>query len=291
MRASLLVHRGLIQVYSGQETEPPQRSNEVAPERPADIRSEVLSVIGVTAQPAARLTSRSRRWRCPIREYACLAALLSASALAGNERFVPAYFTDREVSLQNLISFPKRSGDISVIVMCDARIAKSGRFDTNNCFARDNTYRAFERAIDVAARHAIIRPAEVEGQKTAVYFQYAVSFEKKGDVARITAFPHQFRDFDRYGLNYTGPQRFAESESWVGCRWGVGVWISMVISEQGLPSDLQATRSAESKASDRCIAMLVRYAASGKFIPAMLNGKPVPARYLELFWSSDVGRL
>lgn len=201
--------------------------------------------------------------------------------------FVPAAPAEGTRSLQNLVSFPDTEGDLMLIVRCDARLSKIGQVETNHCFMKDNSKSAFERAVATAIFRAKFTAARRDGRRVPVYYQYSVVFEKKNDLKTIIVFPYHVWSAEQFGVLDSGPQRYTESGRWKGCGRGILLWISMTIDEQGIPRDVGIRGDAD---HGRCGEMLMKLAASGKFIPAMRGGKRVAVTYSELYWSMDMGR-
>jgi hypothetical protein len=207
--------------------------------------------------------------------------------MASEADLVPAAPVEGARSLQNLIKFPDTEGDLMLIVRCDARLSRVGQVETNQCFMEDNSKSAFERAIAAAAFRAKFTPAQRDGRRVPVYYQFSVVFEKRNDLKTITVYPYHVLSTEQVGVLDTGPQRYASSSRWKGCSSGILLWISMTVDEQGIPRDVGILGEGD---HGRCGEMLIKLAASGEFIPAMRDGRRVTVTYTELYWSPDMGR-
>lgn len=202
--------------------------------------------------------------------------------------FEPAAFYDDDRSLKNKINFPDTEGNVKVLIHCDASVEKRGRLDMARCLAKDDTLAEYESAILVATNKVVTMvPAMENGRPVEVWFQFSVFFERNNGVESIQVYPHQFLNFDEYGLDYSGPQRYSSRDSsfpWSLCRQGFvhKVWISMTVDEAGVPGEIEVLD--QDNYPDTCAKAAQNYMSQGKYIPAIQNGRPVKAKYLEIFW-------
>lgn len=137
---------------------------------------------------------------------ACTQVLAKSDAVA---EYTPADFMDGEKTIHRRITFPEWEGDVSVSLRCDARVSKFGRIIENYCFSNGNKYALFEKEVHKATKKSLLVPATVDGVKKSVWFQYFVNFSKKGKKKRIAIYPNYGLEMDRYGTNYTSPQRYS----------------------------------------------------------------------------------
>jgi len=219
--------------------------------------------------------------------------LCSGIALAADAvPFLPAAFTDEPRSLQKRIVFPKVEGEISLIVVCDAFVSTTGLMGWNRCFAKDNRYIKYETAIERGAKWAWLRPAMVAGRPREVRVSYSVLFAREAGKESIRVVPHHFLNVKEYGENYSGPQRYGETGSWRGCAHGIKVWMAIDVDEKGVVASAVplGTIDQTDERSVRCVAMVRDLAASGKYIPAMVDGQAVTSLTYELYMSYDRAR-
>lgn len=212
--------------------------------------------------------------------------LLMISEAHALDDFSPARFTDSKYSLQNKIKFPQVDGDISILVVCDAELSRSGRFRLTVCFSeRDNQQIvAFEKAVHRAAKFSRIQSAKINGRGKKVWFQYSVEFIKTGDRKSVNVYANHGHDSHRYGKEYTSAQRYKEGSRsyFLGCIWKTNVWVKAIIDEKGIPTSSEIIGGNGTK---QCKKSLKKSILKGEYIPATFNSKPVPSVYVESFFS------
>lgn len=227
--------------------------------------------------------------------FVCFIVLSALSSLSFAKKsteieYSPADFMEGEKTLHARIKFPKWDEDIALSVRCDARLSRYGTILSNWCFANGDKYAVFEKEIHRAAKRAKLNPAMVDGMKEAVWFQYIVTFYKKGKERAITIHPNYGLEADKSGRDYTSPQRYSKGVRYFfnRCRLArTKIWIKARIDEKGKAHDVELV---DGNGGNRCIKNLTYKFALGKFIPAHLDGKPVSALYMEAFFYEGVAK-
>lgn len=191
--------------------------------------------------------------------------------------FTPAYFLDDGRSLKDRIRFPKMEDDTYISINCEAVVTRKGYMRSNYCFSENVDDMKYERAIHKAARKARLKPAIVNGETKPILFQYAVLFKATNGNKEVFVFPHQFHSVKDYGLNYIGPQRYADSERRLVFFEDFGnchdLWVTAVIEVEGRIKNMSAIKDPKTN----CEASMAEYRRS-KFIPAVHDGNLVEAR-------------
>lgn len=203
--------------------------------------------------------------------------------------FEPVSLKNSKMALQELIKFPeqllKTSEDKSVVIRCDAFIERSGKFSSNFCYEEGELHYPYVTAINRAASRAVVNPGRVNGAARKVYFQYYVVFIKKGTKTSVEVFANSGLQVEKYGLDYSLPQRFKEGPGNFGstCGFGSKVTVNAVISELG---EVKSVDVVGGDADSRCARYLKDSFFEQKYIPAFVNGKAVSAFYSERIFNT-----
>lgn len=203
--------------------------------------------------------------------------------------FEPVTLKNSKMALQSLIKFPKEvlksNEDKSVVIRCDAFIERTGKFSSNFCYEEGEILYPYVTAINRAARSAVVNPGRVNGTGRNVYFQYYVVFMNKGAKTSIEVFANSGLEVEKYGLDYSSPQRFKEGSGNFGSTCGLGakVTVNAVISELG---DVKSVEVVGGDAESRCAQYLKKIFFEQKYIPALVNGKAVHAFYSEKIFNT-----
>lgn len=203
--------------------------------------------------------------------------------------FEPVTLKNSKMALQELIKYPeqllKSNEDKNVVIRCDAFIEHSGKFSSNFCYQEGELHYPYVTAINRAARHAVVNPGRVNGTARKVYFQYYVVFIKKGSKTSVEVFGNSGLQVEKYGLDYSSPQRYKEGPGNFGstCGFGSKVTVNAVISELG---EVKAVDVVGGDAESRCVQYLKDSFFEQKYIPAFVNGKAVSAYYSEQIFNT-----
>jgi hypothetical protein len=204
--------------------------------------------------------------------------------------FEPVNLKDSSMSIQGLIKFPtkilKSKEDINVAIRCDAFIERTGKFSSNFCYEEGEKFYPFVTAINRAASSAVVKAGRVNGSARKVYFQYYVVFMKKGEKTSVDVIANSGLDVEKYGFDYTSPQRYREGRGNFGTTCGISekVTVNAVISEEGAVKSINVVNEEGKTISEeesRCALYLKKTFLQQKYIPAFVNGKPVTAYYSE----------
>jgi len=198
--------------------------------------------------------------------------------------FEPPQLKNTESSLQNRIKYPKSiltsDLDENVVVRCDALLTRTGKFSLNFCYENGKKHYPYVTAINRAAKHATIKPARINGTVRKVWFQYFVTFFKKGRKHSIEVVPNSGLEINKYGYSYTSAQRYANSsgEFGVGCGFDNEISINAVISSEGKALNVDVVGE---QAGEKCKKYLIKSFMEQKFIPAFHDDVAVNSFYSE----------
>lgn len=198
--------------------------------------------------------------------------------------FESANFKQSKSSLQNRIKFPKSiaklDGDITVVVRCDAFIKRNGKINSNFCYQETGLYYPYVMAINRGVKRAVMNPGKVNGTSRKVYFQYYVVFMKKSGILSVDVLPNSGLEVEKYGFDYTSPQRYKEGRGnfGAGCGYGQKITVNAVIDEKGVPESVFAVGD---NVGEKCKELLEKTFLQQKYIPAMNEGKAFKAFYSE----------
>lgn len=201
---------------------------------------------------------------------------------AGEAR--PANFNDGGRSLQNLIRFPNVREDVSVSVLCGARLDQNGDILNNYCWNVTDSRMGFINAINRVAEQAMLTPATVDGASRSVWFQYSVEFNKIGDEQRIDVYPNWGFNRELYGFDYIMPQLYEAPLRSMNCNINQNFMVSMKIDSDGSVHDPQVING---EPTNECRGRFESFVPVARFIPAHFQDQPVPALYVD-FWFASV---
>lgn len=210
---------------------------------------------------------------------------LGANLYAGDV-YSPAGFGKDGGLFQSRIKFPEWGDDINLMVHCDASVLKSGKLKDNYCFLKDEKYKPFEKSINRAARNLNISAAMVNGERESIWFQYFVVFYKKGNEEMIMVQPNHALEVNKYGREYSSPQRYKDNVKsfFTKCGRKTNIWVKAIIDEQGRAKNIEVIGGEGHRG---CKKDIKNKFSLGYFIPARSKGKFVSARYIESFFKPE----
>lgn len=219
----------------------------------------------------------------------CSTIALAAIVLApveGHAERTAALLGSGEDSLQKLIKFPELRGDTTATIRCAARVQDNGKMKDNGCAATSPADHVFTEPINKAARKARLIPAQADGRKMEIYFQYRVEFVKKGDESVVNVYPNPGvqENVEAYGPDHVAAQRAIGKEKWQDVcpeRAAYLVWLKAHVSEDGTPGNLSLTHGGGIRPTPRCQEAILESAEASVFFPALSDGEPVPSTYVE----------
>lgn len=192
----------------------------------------------------------------------------------------PAGFNDGGRSLQNRILFPKVRNDVSVSVVCGARLDSNGDIADNYCWNMTDEQMGFVNAVNRVADQVRLTPAAVDGVNRSVWFQYSVEFEKSGDDERIGVYPNWGFNRELYGMDYIGPQLYQAARRSMDCNVSQSFVVSMKIDADG---SIHQPQVINGDPTQECRQKFENFVPDARYIPAHYEGQPVPALYVD-FW-------
>ena len=200
------------------------------------------------------------------------------------EVFVPARFAAGldEASMQ--IEFPRHKRDLSFYINCAARLSSTGELEGYFCLDyRGGSDTKFRKSIDAFMEIVEFTPAVVDGTAVPVEFYFRVFFGRLGDQFAAGVFPNWGDDAETYGLDYEAPQRINAREHIRNCDPTAGIARVRVTPDGKATGDVKLMMSyGEIKSYSLCENHYVDGVSNGVYIPALHEGKPVEATYVEL---------
>ena len=217
--------------------------------------------------------------------------MLAANAIAGPPAFTLARFAQGDQHLQHIIKFPAGEGDLVVIIYCIADVLRSGGIRENWCLPSSNDERTYRKAVEVAAKHADVKPALVDGVPHAVYLYYRVVFVRDGDNSMIGVYPNWGNDLDRYGIDYQAPQRYTPTIYPSDCTVlgaEYSVLATMLIDSGGKVSgDVSFDPEPVHWKRRLCTRKIRSIHESARYLPGRQDGKVIEASYVEAWGFFD----
>jgi hypothetical protein len=146
-----------------------------------------------------------------------------------------------------------------------------------------------QQAVMLATRTSLFAPATRDGKPIDVFAMLAVTVDTSLGDPLILAVLNNGADAAKYGLLYTGPQRYGSSHinltslpAHQSPRTAV-VWMKLQIDEHGVMTDF--TLINDSGAPDTWVRAVRAAAKEMTFIPGYHDGKPVPMLYVQpMIW-------
>lgn len=201
----------------------------------------------------------------------------------------PASFDHESRALASLIVFPELRGDAKATINCVAIAKRDGDFEDAGCYEQQPSDQVFIAAIVRATRKAKVNPALFDGRPRAVYLQYRVTMERKGEENTVTIHnnPGLLENIEAYGEDHVAAQRALTKERWQkACPQHVRflVWAKAHVDETGRQSSISIQRGEGSPPiTDTCRDAIVATLEESRFTPAYADGEPVPSSFIEPF--------
>ncbi|NNF52293.1 MAG: hypothetical protein HKN59_07615 [Gammaproteobacteria bacterium] len=205
----------------------------------------------------------------------------------------PAIDNDDLAEIAETVRAPKTEDPVHVL--CETTIESSGRTQYVMCVSRPEGMKEHEQAAIRALKKVRLTPAEVNGKRVRVATPISVVFIP-GDDTRVIAVPNDGRQAEKYGFDYTSPQRLGD------VNWNCISQGSRRLARSG--KDCNSTRTKflmdfhvdeygqVSECEIHRVAPLARLSGDvcaqvDRFIPGIVNGEPRPMRYIEPLWSGS----
>jgi len=209
-----------------------------------------------------------------------LMLLWGSQAVAGQEA-THARLTAGPHSIESLLRLPKWLQAGRYTVQCEACVRSSGRTRWFVCYSADEGQSALAKAVAAAGRRAKFVPATRAGVAVDVYMQVMVRIDSTQREPLILAVPNNGVEAERYGLLYSGPQRFNEF-TWMYLTLQPGrilLWQKMRIDEHGKVLEYVVTNVSD--APNLLVERIEEQVKRMEFMPGYFEGKPVPMSYVE----------
>lgn len=215
--------------------------------------------------------------------------LFAAAGVRAAETW-PARFDAGEDGLEALIEFPETRGDGTIIIRCAAQVSDSGKMEKHGCYGDNSGADVFIAAINKAAKKARMQPAIIDGRPHAVYVQYRVRFETRGDENILTIYnnPGVLENIEAYGEDHIAAQRGLTKERWQrACPQQLRflVWVKAHVAASGEQSSISIASNDGPPITQKCEAAIIATMKESGFTPALADGEPVPSTFVEPFGS------
>lgn len=212
--------------------------------------------------------------------FSCLTAVADEAS-----RFTPARFAETDTPFQGLIKFPGSGKDVDVKMKCDTVVTNEGKLNRVVCYGPDRYKMSYKNAIYKVIEDAEFVPATVDGEAKTVVMQFTLHFVRKEGVENIFLYRNHGDDADKYGTDYTGVQRY-DWGAWSShaCRGHHRRYIVGTRATIGPDGSLQDHKLLKgNQVLGPCEEDINKHITSGSYIPAMKNGVPVRAVFVETF--------
>ena len=217
----------------------------------------------------------------------CLALLVGWLPVLAEETptFTPAHFAEGENTIESLVKFPRGSKDVDVKIKCDSVVTNDAKLERVVCYAPDRHKRSYKDAIYKIVEDVELVPATVNGTPETVVMQYTVHFVRKDGEQSISVYSNHGFDSKKYGNEYSGVQRYDWGRwSSKGCRRHYRRFIVTTEALVGSDGRLQEYKLIKGNhVLGACEEDLENHIKTGSYIPAMKDGAPVQARFVETY--------
>lgn len=214
--------------------------------------------------------------------FSLLLGVFFTQLAAAETEFRPAKFRDKD-KIHEKIAFPRKGGDVSLIIPCKLYLPLSGRISSVSCHVKDRSGVdwLFERAIYDVLSTARMERAMVNGKAKSVWVYFMVAFFREGSEKSIEVHLNHGAEYDQFGIDYIGPQRLQPLNRILHlkkCKQNTNVWVKTVVETDGTASSAKIFTGT---ATERCKAALQDQYLRSSYIPAHHKGKPVKAMYYQ----------
>lgn len=198
--------------------------------------------------------------------------------------WLPARFANGIDAAAAEIEFPKYKKDLSLNINCGAQVSATGEVESYYCLDYyGGTDNKFRKGAEEFIRTTSITPAAVDGVPVPVRLHFRVFFGRKGDLYAVGVYPNWADDVERYGQEYVAPQRYNEDASGPNCSTVAGIAKVVVGVDGAATGDVDLVMSYGDPLPDgSCENLYTQRVSGGRYIPALHEGKPVSATYVEV---------
>ena len=215
--------------------------------------------------------------------------LVSGTAFAQSTPAMPGD-PNAEKYFPKLIEFPETQGDANVRLFCQAMLKKNGKVDQSGCAIQNAWEPDFASAVAKGAKKAQFVPATIDGDGIEVLIYFQVEFlktQEDGESINVYMNSAITENVEEYGENYIEAQRvFKKIGPWAKICPKRADWILYAlahIDEQGTPSSVNLEHGGGIVPTGECQSAIIEAIESSRFIPAIVDGVPVPSSYIEPF--------
>lgn len=216
--------------------------------------------------------------------------LMAITAYA-EESFRPAHlgYEDEDRRLLKILKFPEIKGDVSVTLLCFTQLEASGKMENTACIAKDQFDGPFAAVMNLAGKKARMAPAEIDGKNVKVFVQFRAEFKQKGEdrTVKIVLNPGEPENVGVYGEEHVAAQRVIGSkEPWMAIcpqRAQYAVWAKAFVGEDGNAENPSVEHSGGVMPTATCQNAIMETVLASRYIPAFVDGLPVPSTFVELF--------
>jgi hypothetical protein len=229
----------------------------------------------------------------------CITAAIGACLFVnGTEATSQTFVAARLIELQRQDKLECPTDDQSSgVFVCQVVIDEKGKGENDrstHCFGDRLEDRSFARELRRRIRKSEFLPASNGNGPVRVYASFQLSFQGNGEACEVDILPNLGIPQGELGLSYLAPQEIYTEEGWIGRLseservWqiadisGLAFVMSVEVDELGIPSDGRIEMN--SFAPAETAAASVRALEDSEFIPAIVDGKPVRARYYEFMY-------
>lgn len=199
------------------------------------------------------------------------------------QEYIPAEFGEFKADFVERLWTPDLQDGDRLVVKCGAFIGLNGRFSNPYCYddIEDLSFsREVSNRVRRATRNIRLEPARVDERIVAVWFNFSIIFTQQAGEQSAQVVENHMVNEAEYGLDYIAAQRWNDSSWSCGLLPNIRFNVTAFISENG---ELTGFGETENFNNDHCLRMVQRNMRSSQFIPATIDGSPVPSTYIELF--------
>lgn len=211
----------------------------------------------------------------------------SESSEDRNEKYVPARLPASFEDAAGHLEFPTRSDGGEYYLFCHAWIYSNGRVGSANCLDYDDfDVDRLRNAVNKLMGKTSLSPAIVEGKPEEVELYYRLQFNEPD---RVRVYPNWGHDEDDYGKAYEAPQRYDFLNSYPqGCISFGAVSLTPIDEFGRVAGEPEFAPGVRPRGrTSRCIRNIRKRLINGKYIPAHLDGHPVPGTHVEIWQDWD----
>ena len=212
----------------------------------------------------------------------CIWLITTMWSASAQKTHAPAQFTEQHHPLA-LIEHPDVAEDHDIRIRCASLASPRGYLYSSYCLDDGKTDRVFHEALRLTTEKARVTTPKVGRARKYVWIQYSVRFKKQGSETSIDVQPNWGLNTVRLGEHYSAPQEIPfRLIEWPRCKAHMAYWVSLAINTEGRVTDVDYL---DHDMTPGCKRRFQSYIKKQRFIPAHLDGAPVPARHVDVYFS------